>query len=137
MGITVGRGLEVQEWLSLLDPGQEAPRFITLERRWDRVDGGMLEAMIAHTGDPYLPTVRWDNPVRSEKRPYQPQWHDDEIGVASCLLSLVKAVREGSNPSYGPLQGRLDQEIILAIRQSAREGGAPVMLPLDPAAQDL
>lgn len=30
---------------------------------------------------------------------------------------------------------RLDQEIILAIRQSALEGGRPVRLPLDPTAQ--
>ena len=51
MGITVGHGLEVQEWLSLLSPDGEAPSFITLERRWERVDGGRLEAMIAHTGD--------------------------------------------------------------------------------------
>ena len=43
MGITVGVGLEVQEWLTLLAPGGEAPRFITLERRWERVDGGALD----------------------------------------------------------------------------------------------
>ena len=52
-----------QERLTLLAPGGEAPRFITLERRWERVDGGALEAMIAHTGDPDQPIVRWDKPV--------------------------------------------------------------------------
>jgi hypothetical protein len=26
------------------------------------------------------------------------QWHDDAIGVASCLMSLVVAVREGGRP---------------------------------------
>jgi len=62
MGITIGVGLDVQERLSLLSPGGEAPRFITLERRWERVDGGALVAMVAHTGDPDLPIVRWDNP---------------------------------------------------------------------------
>jgi len=136
MGISIGVGLEIQESLSLLSPGQEAPHFITLERRWERNDGGMLEAMIAHTGVPELPIVRWENPILSESRPHVPQWHDDEIGVAGCLLSLVKAVRENTQPSYGPLQGRLDQEIILAIRQSARDGGLPVTLPLDPEQQD-
>ena len=40
-------------------------------------------------------------------------------------------------PTYGPLQGRLDQEIVLAIRQSVREGGRPIPLPLDPAEQQL
>ena len=63
------------------------------------------------------------------------QWHDDEIGVAGCLMSLVNAVRSNTEPSYGPRQARLDQEIILAIRQSAKAGGQPVKLPLDPGAQ--
>ncbi len=137
MGITVGVWLEVQERLSLLAPDGEAPTFITLERRWERVDGGALAAMIAHTGNPDLPTVRWDNPFAPSRQGHGPQWHDDEIGVAGCIMSLVNAVRDGTEPSYGALQGRLDQELILAIRQSAAEGGRPVTLPLDPDAQRL
>ncbi len=135
MGISVGVGLDVQERLSLLAPGGEMPRFITLERRWERVDGGALEAIVAHSGDPDLPIVRWDNPFRPTQQGHGVQWHDDEIGVAGCLLSLVDAVRSGTDPSYGPQQARLDQEIILAIRMSAMNGGQPVQLPLDPAAQ--
>jgi predicted dehydrogenase len=135
MGISVGVGLDVQERLSLLAPGGEMPRFITLERRWERVDGGALEAIVAHTGDQDLPIVRWDNPFRPTQQGHGIQWHDDEIGVAGCLLSLVDAVRRGTDPSYGPQQARLDQEIILAIRMSAMNGGQPVQLPLDPAAQ--
>jgi hypothetical protein len=137
MGITVGVGLDVQEWLTLLAPGGEAPRFVTLERRWERVDGGALVAMLAHTGDPDLPVVRWDNPFCPDDRGRGIQWHDDEIGVAGCLMSLVNAVRHGSQPTYGPLQARLDQELILAIRQSSLEGGRPIRLPLDPATQKL
>lgn len=135
MGVTTGVGLDVQEQLSLLAPGGEAPRFITLERRWERVDGGALVAMVAHTGDPQLPIVRWDNPFRPVVKGHGVQWHDDEIGVAGYLMSLVRAVRDGGEPSYGALQARLDQEIILAIRQPAAEGRRPVELPLDPAAQ--
>lgn len=137
MGITVGVGLDVTEQLSLLAPGGEAPHFIHLERRWERVDGGALVAMVAHTGDPELPIVRWDNPFRPEPQGHGPQWHDDEIGVAGCLLSLVDAVREQTAPTYGPYQARLDQELILAIRMSSQQGGAPIQLPLDPAAQTL
>ncbi len=137
MGITVGMGLNVQEWLSLLAPGGEAPRFVTLERRWERVDGGALVAMVAHTGDPDVPLVRWDNPLRPARQGDGPQWHDDEIGVAGCVMSLVKAVQGNTQPTYGPHQARLDQELILAIRQSSLEGGRPVPLPLDPAAQTL
>ncbi len=137
MGITVGVGLNVQEWLTLLAPGGEAPRFVTLERRWERVDGGALVAMVAHTGDPNMPLVTWDNPFRPTRQGHSPQWHDDEIGVAGCVMSLVKAVRDNTQPTYGPWQARLDQELILAIRQSSLEGGRPVPLPLDPAAQTL
>jgi predicted dehydrogenase len=137
MGITVGVGLEVQERLTLLAPGGEAPRFITLERRWERVDGGALVALIAHTGDPNLPLVTWENPFLHAKQGHGVQWHDDEIGVAGCLKSLVDAVRSGAEPTYGPYQGRMDQELTLAIRMSSRQGGAPVELPLDPGAQEI
>jgi predicted dehydrogenase len=130
MGVTVGVGLDVQERLSLLAPGGEAPRFITVERRWERVDGGALATMMAHTGDPDIPIVRWDNPFLQAAPGVTPQWHDDEIGVAGCILSLVVAVRMNTPPSYGSLQGRLDQELILAIRRSAEAGGQPVALPL-------
>ena len=58
-----------------------------------------------------------------------------ETGVAGCLLSLVEAVRNGTEPSYGADQGRLDQELILALRMSALQGGQPIKLPLDPRAQ--
>jgi predicted dehydrogenase len=137
MGITVGTGPDVEERLSLVAPGGEAPQFITLERRWERVDGGALVAMVAHTGDPHTPIVRWDNPVSPDMQGRGVQWHDDEIGVAGCLLSLVSALRNGTQPSYGPLQARLDQEIVLALRMSAEDGGRPVALPLDPEAQRL
>ena len=46
-------------------------------------------------------------------------------------------MRDNTEPTYGPYQARLDQELILAIRQSSAEGGAPVTLPLDPAQQTL
>jgi predicted dehydrogenase len=130
MGITVGTGLAVEERLSLLAPGQEAPHFITVERRWERVDGGALAALVAHTADPNLPIVRWDNPFLQETLGTAPQWHDDEIGVAGCIMSLVHAVRTDSPPSYGSRQARLDQELILALRQSAAGGGQPVALPI-------
>ena len=65
------------------------------------------------------------------------QWHDDEIGVAGCLLSLVEAVCNGTEPTYGAYQGRLDQELILALRMSAQAEGQPIKLPLDPNAQTI
>jgi predicted dehydrogenase len=137
MGITIGVGLDVEERLSLLAPGGEAPHFITIERRWERIDGGALVAMVAHTGDPNLPIMRWENPFKPTRQGHGPQWHDDEIGVAGCLLSLVNAVNNNTEPSYGPQQGRLDQELILAIRMSSKEGGIPIRIPVDPATQTI
>ncbi len=135
MGITTGVGLNVNEQLSLLTTSGEMPQFITLERRWERVDGGALIALIAHTNDPLQPSIRWDNPFSPAAIGHSLQWHDDEIGVAGCLMSLVNAVNQDSSPTYGPHQARLDQEIILAIRQSSRDGGRSVSLPLDPDSQ--
>jgi predicted dehydrogenase len=137
MGITVGVGLEVQEWLSLLSADTESPQFIHLERRWERVDGGALIAMVAHTGDVSQPTITWENPFRPAVQGHGMQWHDDEIGVAGCLLSLFEAVRGGTPPTYGPWQARLDQELILALRMSSLQGGSPVRLPLDPRQQEI
>jgi len=137
MGITVGVGLEVKEWLSLLAPGGEAPQFITLERRWERVDGGALRELVAHTGNIQQPIVRWKNPFAPLHQGHGMQWHDDEIGVAGCLMSLVNAVRNQTETTYGPYQARLDQELILGIRMSSLDGGRPVRLPIDPSTQTI
>ncbi|MGD0727384.1 MAG: Gfo/Idh/MocA family oxidoreductase [Spirochaetia bacterium] len=131
MGISVGVGIDSQEWLTLLAPGEEAPRFLTLERRLERNDGGALVAIVAHTGDPSIPVVQWDNPFRSRANGQGVQWHDDDIAVASCLMSLIDAVRGDGEVTYGPMQARLDQEVVLAIQRSAASGGQPVHLPLE------
>jgi predicted dehydrogenase len=137
MGVTTGHYPDLKEELSLLAQGGEGVRFITLERQFERNDGGALTGIVAHTGDPELPIVRWDNPFRPAKKGHGVQWHDDEIAVASCIMSLVKAVRTDSEPSYGALQARLDQELILAIRQSAKAGGEVIHLPLAPRNQSV
>jgi hypothetical protein len=130
MGISVGVGIETREWLSLLQPDGEAPRFITIERRLERNDGGALTEIVAHTGDSEMPEIRWENPFRPSTKGHGVQWHDDEIGVAGCLMSLVNAVRASGDVSYGPQQARLDQEIVVAMGRSAQRGGTPVELPL-------
>jgi predicted dehydrogenase len=135
MGVTTGHYPDLKEELSLLAPGGEGVRFITLERQFERNDGGALIAIVAHTSDPELPIVRWDNPFRPAKKGHGLQWHNDEIAVASCIMSLVDAIRTDSEPSYGALQARLDQELILAVRQSAKAGGEVIRLPLDPRNQ--
>jgi predicted dehydrogenase len=131
MGISIGSALEFEDQLTLLSPSHEAPARITIERRYERVDGGALVGLYAHTPDPDLPLVAWESPFRPARQGHGVQWHDDEIGVAGCLLSLVDAVRSGGECTYGSYQARLDQEIILAIRKSSAEGGRPVPIPLE------
>jgi predicted dehydrogenase len=131
MGISVGVGIEVNEQLTLLSPDGQSPQFITIDREYERVDGGALNALVAHSGNPEFPVIRWENPFISKLDRTGVQWHDDEIGVASCLMSLVKAVRYNSEPTYGAEQARVDQEIVLALQKSTRENGIPVRLPLD------
>src|SRR5947199_9435826 len=97
--MTVGVCLEVKEELSLLAPSREAPQFITLERRWERNDGGALQALVAYTGDPNRPIVRWDNPFFAALKSYGMQWNDDEIGIAGCIMSLRTAVRDNHQPN--------------------------------------
>jgi hypothetical protein len=130
LGVTTGVYPNLDEQLSLLAPGDEGMHRVTIERQCERVDGGALTAVVAHTGDVRIPVVTWKNPFAQGLHGHNPQWHDDEIGVASCLLSLVDAVRNKTEPSYGAKQGRLDQEITLAIRRSSAEGGIPINLPL-------
>ncbi len=74
--------------------------------------------------------IRWENAFLSEMQGHSPQWHDDEIGVAGCIMSLVDAVRTDTAPTYGPAQARLDQEIVLSIRASSDNDGQPLDLPL-------
>lgn len=81
MGIAVGVELEVEERLSLLPPGGEAPRSITLERRWERVNGDALIPMVAHTGDPDTPTLTWENPYRPARLSRGPIWRDDRQNI--------------------------------------------------------
>jgi predicted dehydrogenase len=130
MGISIGVGINTEEKLSVLEPGGKAPRFIHIERQWERVDGGALAAILAYTGDSDTPLVSWRNPFLGEIQGHGVQWHDDEIAVAGCLMSLVKAIRGSTDPSYGAMQARLDQEITLAMRASAKENGKPIPLPL-------
>ena len=131
MGVMYGTFEEPVMELTSMGPDRHGPRKITIVRELERVDGGALKVVRALTGDPDLPIVEWHNPFGRRERGWNPVWHDDEIGVAGCIMSLVEAIRSGSPPSYGAAQARLDQEIILAIRASADSGNQPVALPLE------
>ncbi len=107
--------------LTTLTSDGKDPQPIEIKRFFHNV-GGMetLTELIALTS----PEIVWRNPFRA-------YYMDDEmIAVADCLMSLVNAIREDKYPEYGPLQARLDQELTLAMHESAKNSGASVGLPI-------
>ncbi len=115
------KGMAVGDELTLLTPDGKDPLPVRIERRIHNV-GGMetLDALVARTD----PEVVWRNPFRGY------DMSDEEIAVTDCIMSLVQAIRENREPEYGAEQARLDQEVVLAMQESAQHGGVPVALPL-------
>jgi predicted dehydrogenase len=68
--------------------------------------------------------VTWENPFARY------DLTEGQIAVADELESLAGAVTEGRPPEYGAARARQDQEMNLAMEESARHGRQPLPLPL-------
>jgi predicted dehydrogenase len=115
------RGMAHDDHLTTLSSDGKDPKPIEIKRYFHNV-GGMetLTELVALTE----PEIVWRNPFRA-------YYMDDEmIAVADCLMSLVHAIRDDKPTEYGPLQARLDQELTLAMNQSAQNVGESVRLPI-------
>src|SRR5262249_18009384 len=93
-----------------------------IQRRTREVQGRqVLEALFVE-----LPggTITWENPFA--------RWSltEGQVAVADELESLARAVTEGAPPEYGGARARLDQEMNLAMEESARRARQPLALPL-------
>ena len=71
------------------------------------------------------PPVIWENPTKAFEL-----GDSDDVARGAELHSIYRAIVEGAEPEYGAVNGRTDQEILIAIRESARSGGKPIDLPL-------
>ena len=71
------------------------------------------------------PPVIWENPLKTFGLA-----DADDVARGTELHSIYRAIVEGVEPEYGAVNGRTDQEILIAIRESARTGGQPIDLPL-------
>ena len=71
------------------------------------------------------PPVIWENPLKVFGLA-----EADDVARGAELHSIYRAIVEEAEPEYGALNGRTDQEILIAIRESARNGGQPIDLPL-------
>ena len=94
-----------------------APRRVT--KRIDGVDA--LQRIELELPDE---TVVWENPLA-----HLPIL-EGRVNVADELLSAAAAVRSGEPPEYGAEAGRLDQEMNIAVSESARRGRESIFFPL-------
>ena len=115
------RGFCVKEEASILDKSASERRLIKISRRTHTVEG--RETLAAMEVDTPTPVV-WENPLRDYPL------SEGQISVASEIMSIANAVRDGTEPEYGALNGRADREIDLAMARSWDSGGAAVELPL-------
>lgn len=93
-----------------------------IQRRTREVDGRNIpEALFVE-----LPggTVTWENPFARHGLT------EGQIAVADELESLARAVQESRPPEYGAARALQDQEMNLAMSESARLGRQPLKLPL-------
>ena len=71
------------------------------------------------------PPVIWENPLKAFGLA-----DADDVARGTELHGIYRAIVEAVEPEYGAFNGRTDQEILIAIRESARNGGKPINLPL-------
>ena len=86
------------------------------------INGGPI---VDHARVDTNPPVIWENPLKAFGLA-----DSDDVARGAELHSIYRAIVEGVEPEYGAVNGRTDQEILIAIRESARNDGKPMDLPL-------
>lgn len=105
------KGMAIGEQLFVLND-EQARQPINIKRVTCNADGmEVLDKFVADTD----PEIIWDNPFKNYKM------SDGMITIASELDSIIKAVRDGVEPEYGAVNGRIDRQIDLAISESHRD----------------
>lgn len=93
-----------------------------IEWVYEETDGARVLIEVRVNTDP---PVAWQNPYAR----YGISDADD-IAKAAILESMYRAVVEDVEPLYGAQNARLDEELCLAVKQSAWDGGKWLDLPL-------
>ena len=107
------------ELLLYRDAGTETYPIQTVTTEVDGVE------VVDHARVDTDPPVIWENPLKTFGLA-----DADDVARGAELHSIYRAIVEGVEPEYGAVNGRTDQEILIAIRESARTGGQPIDLPL-------
>ncbi len=82
-------------------------------------------AVVDHARVDTDPPIIWENPLKVFGLE-----NADDVARGAELHSIYRAIIEDVEPEYGAANGRSDQEILIAIRESARNSGKPIDLPL-------
>lgn len=126
-----GRGWDLQTtegWMSLTEVAlvnEPARRYRIVTEYNGEGDERVLTSVRLYDGDRPLSDVVWENPF-SRYRTKGP----DDVARIDQLVSIYRSVTEGIEPEYDGAEGRKDMELLIAVRESARQGGQPVSLPL-------
>ncbi len=116
------RGMCFRDDAVILNDDADEQQPVTITRKTNNVDGyETLAALVTDTN----PEVVWENPLQNYPL------SDGEITVASELMSIANAVRNDTEPEYGPYNGRKDREIDVAMGRSCANNGAPVTFPFE------
>jgi predicted dehydrogenase len=116
------RGQLIGNDLFLYDADGKRVRYPLEREMGERSRGPTLVRMKVATDPPIV----WENPYHEYGLP----GGDDEVARADQLFSIYHAVVDGRPVQYGAENARRDQEILIALRESARNGNHPVALPL-------
>ncbi len=98
-----------------------------IESMHKEVDGEQVLDCVRVNTDP---PVVWENPYAEHRIS-----GTDDIAKAAILESMYRAVTQDVEPAYGAWNARRDQELCLAIRESALRGNVWMDIPLEEGTQ--
>jgi predicted dehydrogenase len=127
--VSGARGRTVGDEVTLLesDGARLSERRLAMRRELTTRDG---VEVLARMTLPSEPAVSWENPYADLGLPGTP---DEDGLLVDCaqLVDFYRSIVQDAPAGYGAHRARRDLELLLALRQSARGGSAPVRLPLD------
>jgi len=127
-GMCIGdgqRSYSYKEQITILNKEADAKLPIVVERRITKSKDGMdvLDVLVAKTDPDTGLEVVWKNPFSKYSL------SDGQLCIASELMSVANAHKNNTEPEYGAINGRIDQEVSLAMALSWSKGNVPVELP--------
>ncbi len=128
-GMCIGdgqRSYTYKDQIAILNKEANARLPIVVEKRTTKAKDGQetLDVLIARTEPDTGLEVIWKNPLSKYS------FSDGQLSVASEIMSIVEAHKNNTEPEYGAINGRIDQEVSIAMARSWSSGNIPIELPL-------